>query len=115
MSHLGFHLGLTVMFLKDFLYSLWVMVPLLFSLLASISLLGLAVGKSEGWSRLDSIYWSFVTATTVGYGDLRPLDRKSKLVAILIAFLGLILTGIVIAAAVQATTLALTEVRHGIL
>jgi len=107
-----FHLGLTVLFLKDFLLSLWLMFPLLFSLSAAIILLGSIVGRKEGWSHLDTIYWSLMTVTTVGYGDLRPVDRKSKVVAILIAFLGLIMTGIIIAVAVQATTLALTEVRH---
>jgi voltage-gated potassium channel len=65
------------------------------------------VGRQEGWSRFDSFYWSFITATTVGYGDLRPVKRKSKVVAIIIAFLGLTLSGIVIAVAVQAATLAL--------
>jgi multisubunit Na+/H+ antiporter MnhC subunit len=39
------------------------------------------------------------------------VDRRSKIIAIVIAFLGLILTGIVIAVAVQATTLALNELR----
>ena len=107
-----FHLGLTVLFLKDFLLSLWLMFPLLFSLSAAIILLGFSVRRREGWSRLDTIYWSLMTVTTVGYGDLRPVDRRSKVVAILIAFLGLILTGIIIAVAVQATTLALLEVRH---
>ena len=104
--------GLTIRFLKDFLFGLWLMIPLLFSLVGAILFLGSFVGRREGWSRLDTIYWSFITATTVGYGDLRPVDRRSKLVAIVIAFLGLILTGIVIALAVQATTLALREVRH---
>jgi voltage-gated potassium channel len=69
--------------------------------------LGQAVGRQEGWSRFDSFYWSFITATTVGYGDVRPVKRKSKVVAIIIAFLGLTLSGIVIAIAVQAATLAL--------
>jgi len=104
--------GLTIVFLRDFVLGLWVMFPLLFSLLVAITWLGLIVGRREGWSRLDSIYWSFVTATTLGYGDLRPAKPRSKLIAILITFLGLILTGIVIAAAVQATNTALKQLRH---
>jgi hypothetical protein len=104
--------GLTIVFLRDFGRGLWVMFPLLFSLLAAIWLLGHLVGRKEGWSRLDTFYWAFITAATVGYGDLRPTDRRSKIVALLIAFLGLILSGIVIAVAVQATTLALSQVHR---
>lgn len=104
--------GLTIVFLKDFAIGLWLMFPLVFSLLAAIIALGYTVGRRHGWSFLDTVYWSFMTATTVGYGDLRPTDRRSKIVAIVIAFLGLILTGIVIAVAVQATTRALTELRR---
>jgi voltage-gated potassium channel len=65
------------------------------------------VGRLEGWSRFDSFYWSFITATTVGYGDVRPVKKRSKVVAIIVAFLGLTLSGIVIAVAVQAATMAL--------
>jgi voltage-gated potassium channel len=65
------------------------------------------VGRHEGWSRFDSFYWSFITATTVGYGDVRPVKKRSKIISIVIAFLGLTLTGILIAVAVQAATLAL--------
>jgi voltage-gated potassium channel len=99
--------GLTVTFLKQFCVGLWLTLPLLVSLALAITLLGQAVGRQEGWSRFDSFYWSFITATTVGYGDLRPVKSKSKVVAIIIAFLGLTLTGIVIAVAVQAATLAM--------
>lgn len=103
--------GLTVTFLKQFCVGLWLTLPLLLSLALGITLLGQAVGKQEGWSRFDSVYWSFITATTVGYGDVRPVKRKSKVVAVVIAFLGLTLTGIVIAVAVQAATLALGNAR----
>jgi voltage-gated potassium channel len=99
--------GLTITFLKQFCIGLWLTLPLLLSLALAITLLGQAVGRQEGWSRFDSFYWSFITATTVGYGDVRPVKRKSKVVAIIIAFLGLTLSGIVIAIAVQAATLAL--------
>ena len=103
--------GLTVTFLKQFCVGLWLTFPLLLSLALGITLLGQAVGKQEGWSRFDTLYWSFITATTVGYGDFRPVKRKSKILAVIIAFLGLTLTGIVIAVAVQAATLALGNSR----
>jgi len=40
-------------------------------------------------------------------GDLRPVKRLSRIAAIVIAFLGLLLTGILIALAVRAGTVAL--------
>ena len=99
--------GITIAFLKQFALGFWETLPLLSSLGVGIALLGYAVGRKEGWSRFESIYRSFITATTVGYGDLRPINRGSRVVAILIAFLGLTLTGIVIALAVWAATIAL--------
>ena len=102
-----FFTGLTATFLKQFCYGLWLTLPLLVSLALGITLLGQAVARKEGWSRFDSFYWSFITATTVGYGDVRPLKRKSRVIAIIIAFLGLTLSGIIIAVAIQAATLAL--------
>jgi len=99
--------GLTITFLKEFGAGLWVTAPLLLSLAAVITLIGQFVGRREGWSRFDSFYWSFVTATTVGYGDIRPTRRASRVLAILIAILGLLFTGILIAVAVAAGTEAL--------
>ena len=99
--------GITVAFLKQFALGVWETLPLLLSLGLGIALLGYAVGRKEGWSRFESLYWSFITATTVGYGDLRPVNRGSRVVAILIAFLGLTFTGIIIALAVWAATFAL--------
>jgi Ion channel len=99
--------GLTTTFLKEFGFGLWLSLPLSLSLATTIALLGLIVGRKEGWSRFDSVYWSFITATTVGYGDIRPMKRVSRIIAILIALLGLTLTGILIAVGVHAATLAL--------
>ena len=83
--------GLTITFLKEFGLGLWLTSPLLLTLAVTITLLGQFVGKKEGWSRFDSFYWSFITATTVGYGDLRPVNRPSRIAAIVIGFLGLLL------------------------
>jgi voltage-gated potassium channel len=99
--------GITGAFLRQFALGCEETAPLLLSLGLGIGLLGYVVGRNEGWSGFESLYWSFITATTVGYGDLRPLKRASRVLAILIAFLGLMLTGIVIALAVWAATFAL--------
>ena len=99
--------GLTTTFLKNFSFDLWLTFPLLLSLAVAVTVLGQIVGKKEGWSAFDSFYWSFITATTVGYGDLRPTKRSSRIVAIVIALVGFLLTGILVAAAVHSATLAL--------
>ena len=54
----------------------------------------LAVGtwfyaKFEGWSVLDSLYYSVITLTTVGYGDVYPVTGPGKLMASIIAVLGI--------------------------
>ena len=103
--------GITITFLRQLCFGLWLTLPLLLSLAAGIILLGFSVGKKEGWSRMDTFYWSFVTATTVGYGDLRPAKNASKIASVLIAFLGLMMSGIVVAVTVHAVNLALDARR----
>ena len=40
----------------------------------------------EGWSWVDALYFSVVTATTVGFGDLSPTTDASKLFTVLYIF-----------------------------
>ena len=43
----------------------------------------------EGWSWLDSLYFSVITLSTVGYGDFDPSTPTSKIFTIVYIFLGL--------------------------
>lgn len=45
--------------------------------------------RVEGWSALDALYFSVITLTTVGYGDLAPQTPAGKLFTILYVLVGL--------------------------
>ena len=45
----------------------------------------------EGWSWLDSIYFTVITLTTIGYGDLHPTLPITKVITILYGLNGVIL------------------------
>jgi len=93
-------------FLRLFFDSLVFMWPFLVGLCATIAILGGIVGRLEGWAGANSLYYAFITATTVGYGDLHPTKTPSKFIAIAIALTGMMLTGVVVALALNAATYA---------
>jgi hypothetical protein len=68
--------------------------------------LGLAIGRLEGWSVQESIYFAFVSGLTIGYGDFAPKTGLARLLAIVIGICGVLFTALVAAVAVKALTAA---------
>ena len=97
---------LTLTFIRLFFWSIYLIAPLLVFLSFVIIALGQIVCHIEKWNKFDGLYWSFITATTVGYGDIRPVKKVSKVLSVLIAFVGLMLTGIMIAVSLNTATIA---------
>ena len=60
----------------------------------------------EGWSWLDSVYFSVVTISTVGYGDFSPATDAGKLFTVFYIVIGL---GIFVAAVTTIADAILTE------
>lgn len=76
--------------------------PILSGLLVFKAGMGAIVAVLEGWSIWQGIYFAYVTGLTIGYGDLAPRQPLTQLLAIVIGFSGVLLTGLVAALAVKA-------------
>ncbi len=57
---------------------------------------GVAIYYAEGMESIqDAIWWSIVTATTVGYGDISPASGLGRLIAVVLMLSGIGLIGMV--------------------
>jgi voltage-gated potassium channel len=102
----------TLNFIQLFLLDIFYASPVLLFLIALICTIGLIIAKIEGWSSFDGIYHAFINATTVGYGDIRPTRAPAKLLAIALAIIGLIFSGMIVAVALHAADFGFAEVYN---
>ena len=63
---------------------------------------GIVIGRLENWRVGESLYFTFVTGLTIGYGDLTPKTLVGRLLAMVVGFAGIVVTGLVAAVSVQA-------------
>jgi len=82
--------------------------PVFSMLLILIMLLGLITGIREGWTIGDSFYFAFITAFTIGYGDLAPTYPLTKTLAVVLGLVGFLFTGILVAIAVESIRYTIT-------
>lgn len=104
-------MAFTSTFLNIFAGLIWSVGPLFLGLGLAICALAIAAGRREGWSMGDSLYYGFITATTVGYGDMTPTTGRGKIYAIFLAMIGLIFTGIIVALSVEAAGTAFDQLQ----
>jgi len=54
---------------------------------------GIAIHFAENLSFADGIWWAFVTATTVGYGDISPHTLAGRIIAVILMITGIGMVG----------------------
>ncbi len=84
----------TFTFIRLLFLGIYLTAPLILVLCLFIVVLGIIVVRIEGWSKFDAVYWSLIIALTVGFGDIRPLKRHSKMLAIVITSAGVMFSGL---------------------
>lgn len=78
----------------------------MFGFLSIILILGQIVGRIEKWGVFDACYWTFITALTIGYGDMKPGQKSARVFSILIGLMGIMFTGLIVAITIATATKA---------
>ncbi len=96
----------TLEFLNLLGTGVWLSLPLLLLFTLVILFIGQIAGRIECWTKFDTFYWTFITAFTVGYGDIRPVKKVTKILSLIIALLGIMFTGGIVAITVSAASIS---------
>ena len=76
--------------------------PILSVILSVMVGSGLAIWRIENWRLDEALYFTFVTGLTIGYGDFTPKHVSARVLALVIGFAGIVLTGLIAAVTVMA-------------
>ena len=98
-------------FSNHFLKITWNLRVLYLALLALIMAGAVVIVATEKVSFGKAVYFSFITGLTVGYGDIVPGTSIGRVISVLLAVVGILFTGVVVAAAVEATRRAWEETQ----
>src|SRR4051794_6769302 len=92
------------LFFMALVQQLRVVWPILSGILLVMVGAGLAIWRIENWRIDEALYFTFVTGLTIGYGDFTPKHVSARVLALIIGFAGIVLTGLVAAVTVKALT-----------
>ena len=59
----------------------------------------------------ESLYFSFITGLTIGYGDIVVKTPFARLLAVLLGLIGVVFTGLMVAAAIRAVEESMREMK----
>ena len=63
-------------------------------------------------SLFDALYWSFITITTVGYGDISPVTTSGKVVSFVIVIMGIVIISFATSVIVSAFSEKLDQLKE---
>ena len=79
---------------------------------ALVLLGGICFSYFEDIATSQGLYFSLITSTTVGFGDITPKTGIGQCISVYLSLMGTILFGLVVAVATQAFTVTIKEHRH---
>jgi len=97
----------TLRFLELFGTGLFMVSPILLFLVGLLCVIAKITSRIEKWQSFPkSLYFTFITALTVGYGNTVPNTGRGRVLSILSAFVGVVLTGLIVSVALNAVMIS---------
>ena len=89
-------------FISNFFRIIWNFRPIFLTLFVLLIICAAVIAQIEKFPFGDALYFSFITGLTIGYGDIVAKSFLGRVVAIFIGCIGILSTGLLVAAAVYA-------------
>ena len=100
-----------IIFARYFVQHLHFVRGVLLTLLLLLLAFALIISLIDEISIAEALYFVFITALTVGYGDITPGSGVTRLVSVLAGFVGVIYVGLTVAVSTHALEEAVDEKR----
>lgn len=82
------------------------------ALLLILLTFALITAEADDIALADAVYFIFITALTVGYGDITPSSEIARAISVLSGIIGVIFVGLLVAVSVRALEHAVEEKRQ---
>ena len=89
-------------FVRYFMHHLLLLREVVLSLIGLIVLGGLAISLVEKPAIPESLYFAFITALSIGYGDIAPVTMLGRVISVGIGLVGMVFVGLSVAIATRA-------------
>ena len=99
---LPIHTPIFVPFSVEFVRIIWHLRSVILTLAACLTLGAALIAHFEKLPFADALYFACVTGLTVGYGDISPTTTGGRITAVLVALVGVVFSGLIVAAALRA-------------
>ncbi|MEQ8854861.1 potassium channel family protein [Gimesia sp.] len=98
-----------LIFVRHSMHYCWLLRSILGMQFAIILSMGILFAWFESIPAGQGLYFSMITSTTVGFGDITPNTGIGQLISVVLGCLGLISFGLVVAVATQAFKVTIEE------